>query len=116
MIKPAFAALAADVLTHCVAAVLVTFAATWGSLVGSPSAGIRRSPARASAPAARIEVQRAAGLTVRSDAPSSSPPHVGPDTATTSSPLLERGSGGQLAATTGETPSPVVAALQPAGA
>lgn len=87
-----------------------------GALVGSHTPGTRRTPsARASAPAARIEVQRAAGLPVCLGTPPCTPPGAEADTAATSSPPLERGSGGQLAATTGD-PSPVAVALQPAGA
>lgn len=86
------------------AALLVTFAAVWGSLVGSLSTGTCRSPARASAPAARNTSPRAAGLTVRPGEPA---------------PVAHPGAGADThrAATAGEDPDrPAVAADHQAGA
>jgi hypothetical protein len=64
--------------TNHSAAFQVTFAAVWGSLVGSLSVGIRRTPARASAPASpSLPGDGVAGSTARPDAPPSPGVHPG---------------------------------------
>lgn len=97
------------------------------TLVGIPSAGIRRSPARASAPTApSLPGERAVGSTVRPDAsprrdaavdgsgPGVHSPFAG---ATTALPDLGGGQGGpQLTAAASETPSLAAAVFQMAGA
>ena len=64
--QPGTAPLRSGVLSYCAAAE-VSFAAAWGSLAGIHTTGTRRSPVRASAPAAHRTSPRAAG-TVRLDA------------------------------------------------
>lgn len=121
-----------DVPLYHVVALLVTFAAAWGSLAGSPSAGIRRSPVRASAPVAHSLPGESAAGTARLDASSSEAPRVGAGTGTpdvvdclnTSGvqavlPHSIPGQGGpQLTATAGEDnpERPAAAVYQPGGA